>query len=183
MQLKQHVSLGFTTFSIADKLVFGGKVSTAIGTNATTLPALPFNKAAIDAVNTDLNTKTIAASGGDASAMDARNVSEKSWNKIFRDNGVYIDFVAKGDVTIINKSGYVPTKDQTQASVAPDMVSGLTTSVDGLTNAVKVSVNADTNVDAFAFIAGTSGVSGQWMVQRSWIKSILFPKRKPTLRQ
>ena len=163
MQITQHVSLAFLSEPIADKLVFGNKTHDAFVAAAPTFPALPHNPAAILAANTDLANKTSAAANGDKAAIDARDASEVAWNKLMKENAKYVETVANGDVTIIDKSGYAATKDKREPRTAPNDCQNPQASVDGLVGGMKLTVSADTNIDAFLFTARTSGVSVQQM--------------------
>ncbi len=163
MQITQHVSLAFLTDAPSDKTVLGSKTHDALTTNAATFPNLPHLPAAIKAANDDLVNKIAAAENHDRAAIDNRDASEVAWDKIMKENAKYVETMANGDVTIIDKSGYPATKDKREPRSVPNDCQNHQTSVDGLVGRVKTSVNADTNIDAFLFIAKTLGVTIQQM--------------------
>ncbi len=163
MLITQHVSLAFLSDSPSDKTVLGSKTHDALTSNAATFPNLPHLPAAIKTVNDDLVSKIAAAENHDRAAIDARDASEVAWNKVMKENAKYVESVANGDVTIIDKSGYPATKDKREPRSAPNDCQNPQSSVDSLVGGMKLSVNADTNIDAFLFIARTSGVSVQQM--------------------
>ncbi len=163
MTLTQHVSYDFVTMKVADKTIFGEKVYTQLLANAATFIGLPHAPAAVQAANTDLANKTAAADNGDKTAIDNRDASEKAWIKIFKENAKLVDNTANGDKTIIDKSGYNATKANSEHTVAPTSLTNHQTSVDGMTNAIKSSVDADTNIAAFVHFAKTANVQVQQM--------------------
>ncbi len=161
MQITQHVSLAFVDYSVPNKLVFGEKVHNAFIAGAATFPNLPHLPAAIKTANDDLAAKAAAAANGDKVAMDARDASEAAWKTLMKDNAKYVETVANGNLGIIDKSGYLATKDRREGRQAPANSQSPQTSVDGLVGGMKLSVEPDTNVDAFLFTARTSGVTVQ----------------------
>ena len=106
MQLKNHVSHEFMLLPTDKKITFGSGVVNSLGDNAPTFPALPVTIVALDAANELLHDTYIAfVKNGDSAKGDFFN-AEFAWKTKFTNTANYVDNLADGDLSIIDKSGF-----------------------------------------------------------------------------
>ena len=123
--LKIKVSLDFLRKKIADKLVKGKLIITGVGNQLAKLPSLPFTVAQLQSSNDDLDKKNQAAAGGDHTAIEQRNASEKIWITEYKSVGNYVSYVANGDAAFISSCGFDATSGQSSSPVPVDALGNL----------------------------------------------------------
>ncbi len=109
MQLKSHVSQDFMLFPTEKKITFRSGVVTSLEDNASTFPELPVSQTVLGITHKLLNdTYLDFIKLGDSAKGDFYN-AEFDWKTKFTNTANYVDNLADGDLSIINKSGFEPT--------------------------------------------------------------------------
>ena len=98
------------------KILFGAGVVKELGDNASTFPVLPFADTVLGTANELLKTTYLEfVKSGESGKGDFYN-AEYSWKTKFLKTAEYVDTLADGDLSIINKSGFKPTVSNTTKS-------------------------------------------------------------------
>ena len=116
-KLTSHVSLDFLKYSPDKKVHFADDVITDMTLNSGIFTAPDVTMAALQALRDSLNTKTIAADGGDHTAIAERDAAEVLLDTALKTEASYVSHKALGDLVIISKSGFHATHDTAQTAV------------------------------------------------------------------
>lgn len=113
-KFKSKAKLDFLSEKPIDKVTVGKQVITGVGGQTTKLKDLPYTTAQMSDANADLEKKTLAAMGGDKTAIEQRNASEKAWKNIFKAVANYVSYVADGDTVLIAQCGFQPSAEESK---------------------------------------------------------------------
>lgn len=152
MELKVHVDHGFNTDPALDQINFGSGVIAFLTTNAAIFPSLPFPVAELTKRN-DLLRTTYAdfQNKGEAAKGDYIN-ARYSWKQAYRKTADYVDVVADGNLAVINKSGFKPTKERSDPSQHLEALSGFNSHGNAKAGFGKVVSEVDKHPDLRAYI-------------------------------
>lgn len=112
---KNHVVLDFVRFSIAQEIEFTRNVIVRIRTNPK-FSGSPVTMDELEAKNTLLETRSVAAQGGGKEATALMHQTEAELLDMLRKVGRYVDLVADGDEALILSSGFNLSKQPTPSS-------------------------------------------------------------------
>lgn len=117
-----HVSKAFKKLRIADKIVFGENVHDRMSSNDKLFATPKVPLTSIKTYTDDL--KTAAAKAESGAHLDHLTLvtAEKNWDNGFDLQAEYVDGVANGDTTIIEKSGFESTKSVIVPTTVPGVV-------------------------------------------------------------
>jgi hypothetical protein len=142
MQLKPNASLDFVNLSVEKKPAFGNGVTSSLTTYAVDFPALPITIVELQNINSVLNDAITDAQTGNHVARAGLITAEKEWDTAFRATGKYVGNVANGDMVIIEKGGYKPTKSETTSPQIPDAVKNFKAEAENASGTITASCDA-----------------------------------------
>jgi len=115
---KDRIVLDFIRIPVAQKTEIGKGVISKM-TNNPKFATPDVSVDALEAKNTLLETRSVAALGGGKEATALLHQTEEEWNDIMRKMAKYVDRIADGDDTVILSAGFNLAKQPTPA-VRPD---------------------------------------------------------------
>ena len=124
-KLKLHVSHDFAKLNANDAYTFGKSVIGQITANASTFPNLPITLAELGTLTTALHDTYAQYQQYGESKKGAYTDAHNLWKIKFSRTADYVDLIADGDESIINKSGFKPTKSESTPSTKIERLTGL----------------------------------------------------------
>ncbi len=133
MNRKAKVSLEFLTLEPLAKTGFGTDVIEALTANVADFATPDVPVATLTTVNDTFKLKISAANDGSQTKIDERIAYELIWNTTYKDEAMYVERIAKGNVVLYDKSGFKHTKTETTSAEIPlqPFVTGKTGKVTG----------------------------------------------------
>ena len=104
MKIKAIIS--FNSYTAAELAPVAQTIHDQLADNAAAFPALPVSVAALQALIDTYNEKLAARASRAAADILAFNLARHDLEVALHDDGVYVNFVANGDPTVVGKSGY-----------------------------------------------------------------------------
>lgn len=168
------MSLGFTRYTIPQKVVFGQTVTEGL-TNNSTIFTTP-NPAVVtleDATN-DLDDTAAAAAGGDHAKVQLMYQQEAVWDNLYRQSAAYVNGIANGNEANILLSGFKTTKTEPATTQVPGVLENFKAKAGIVPGTVEIECKAVKGVKSYVFIAGIKGNNGELEVINGQLMAIDF---------
>ncbi len=159
MEIKMNASLEFVDLDMANKVVFGKKVSKCLETESKTFTNLPYPTATLLATTNDLDEAEQEALSGDSVAIEKRNELNELWNTQFRRTAAYVSFVANGNATLIKSSGFTCTKGTRQRKGKIEMINNFIADVKTAKGTADVSCKSVESANGYLVLAATENTN------------------------
>ncbi len=159
MEIKMNASLEFADYDVANKVVFGKKVSKCLETESNLFTALPYPTATLLATTTELDEAEQEALSGDSVAIEKRNELNELWDTQFKRTAAYVSFVANGSATVIKSSGFACTKGMRQRRDKIEMLNNFMVEVRTAKGTADVSCKSVESAKGYVVLTATENIN------------------------
>ncbi len=159
MQRTSITLLDFIRLPVEKKPGFGNGVTSGLTTYADDFPDLPLKVSELEATNAALTSGITDAQTGNHVAKAGLITLEKAWDAAFRTTGKYVGGLANGDIVLIEKGGFEPTKTETTTPQVPGAVKNFNAEPEKASGTVTVGCDAADGVKGYLFIAAQNGAN------------------------
>lgn len=119
MERPAKVSYEFVKLTPTEKILFGDNVIAMMAEHIAVFPTPDVPLLALENANNHLQSKTQAALHGDKEKIEERNVSERVWIGLFREQAGYVQRIAGNNKLIITQGGYKSTSTEANTAKKP----------------------------------------------------------------
>lgn len=160
MDRRVETSFEFATEAVETKPGFGDNVFNKMKNNpAVVNPPVPL--ADLDAINQKLQQRIANAASGNHEDIILRNDTEKDWDHLYRQTGIYVNLISNGSEAAILACGFKATKSETTPGDRPQMAVSFEAGPLKGKGVIEAGCKSEPHTVANAYIARTEGADVQ----------------------
>jgi hypothetical protein len=152
MARKAKVSLGFTRYTIPQKVVFGQTVTDKLTENSSIFTTPNPTVVALIGATNDLDAAAAAAASGDHAKVQIMYEKEANWDEAYRKSAAYVNTIANGNEATILLSGFKSTKTEPGQVQLPGAFENFKVKAGKTPGSIAVECKAMKGVKSFVFL-------------------------------